>query len=159
MNRLPIRRILLVLGVAALLWNLSCKSDDIPVTPGGPFLYTEMMLTSTTTPTPRTSMTKGQQYTARFSVAYALDPAMVALMQKGSLALYADIYTDNTNGSFTVLATTAERKLTATDGVISDSMKFTVPNTALYVNVEAYLDTIPYTNPVYKLDSQYWNVK
>jgi hypothetical protein len=159
MNRSPIRRILLVLGVAAMMWNLSCTSDDIPVTPGGPFLFTEMMLTSGTTPTPRTSMTIGHQYTARFSVAYTLDPAMVALMQKGSLAVYADIYTDNTDSSFTVLASTTERKLTASSGVISDSLKFTVPTKAVYVNVEAYIDTVPFTNPVLKIDSQYWNVK
>jgi hypothetical protein len=159
MNRLFIRGILPALGIAALMGNLSCKSDDIPVTPGAPFLYTEMMLTSATTPVPQSTMTRGQLYRARFSVAYALDPALDALMQKGKLGLYADIYTDNTDSTFTVLATTPELKLTSTSGVVTDSLSFTVPAKALYVNVEAYLDTIPYTNPVIKLDSQYWNVK
>jgi hypothetical protein len=159
MNRLFIRGILPALGIAALMGNLSCKSDDIPVTPAGPFLYTEMMITSTTTPIPQSTMTRGQTYHTRFSVAYALDPALEALMQKGKLALYADVYTDNTDNSFTVLATTSEYKLTATNTIINDSLSFTVPANAVYVNVEAYLDTIPYTNPVIKLDSQYWNVK
>jgi hypothetical protein len=159
MNGLPIRGILLVLGIVAAAMNLSCTSDAIPVTPDGPFLYTEMMLTSATTPMQHSILTRGHQYTTRFSVAFNLDPAMGALMDKGKLAIYADIYTDNTDSSFTVLANSAEHKLTGLTGVIADSLTFTIPNNAAYVNVEAYMDTIPGTGFVYKLDSQWWNVQ
>jgi hypothetical protein len=159
MNRLPIRGILPALGIVALLMNLSCKSDDIPVTPDGPFLYTEMMLTSTTTPMQHSVMTRGHQYTARFAVAYNLDPAMGALMEKGKLALYADVYTDNTDSTYTVLVNSAEHKLTGLSGMVMDSLTFTIPTKAVYVNVEAYMDTIPGTGFVYKIDSQWWNVQ
>ena len=50
-----------------------CTKDDIPSTPGGPFLFSSILITKNTTPTIFTSLTAGQAVNFKVGVAYTLD--------------------------------------------------------------------------------------
>jgi hypothetical protein len=159
MSRSSSKVILLALGMVALLVNLSCTSDDIPVTPEGPFLYSQMLLTSMTTPTPYSTLTRGQQYTTRFSVAYTLNPSVSALLKNRTLALYTFAYSENTDTSYTYLSGLRVDTLSAVSAIIADSIVFTVPNNALYLTVLAGIDTLPLVGADYMYDYQEWYAK
>jgi hypothetical protein len=162
MNRISIRRILLVLGVAALLVNLSCTSDDIPVTPGPPFPFNDIKLTTATSPTPFDTLTRGQHYTAQFKVAYTLDPLNAALLQKNSLSVNARVFIQTTDLKFPYISNNRSTTLTSFSGVITDSVGFTVPNNADFVSIEAGIDTIPSAYPFIVVNTdweQFWYVK
>lgn len=152
-----------VLSVALLICGLiiigSCTKDDIPVTPGGPFLFTNVRIAKQLTPVPETPLRKVQNYTVRFVVDYTLAPKDEA--QKANRGIYADVYCSDSSGAFlSILATTpAASGLTASSGAVAESLTFSVPVRALTVTLEAYIDTIPTAGFVLTLDDKSWPVQ
>jgi len=153
----PARLLMLPMLAGAVVLHTSCTKDDIPSTPSPPFAFTDMVIGKTTTPTPGTAMTKTQNYTVRFQVAYTLNAASERF--RNSLNLFADAYTYNTDSTFTSIGNLQQSALPAAGGAIAESLSFTVPTNAEFVYIEAYIDTIPFSNPVLLIDTQFWTVQ
>jgi hypothetical protein len=155
--RYTVPPVLLVVGIALILGG--CKEDDIPATPDPPFLFTEMILSNGVTPDPSKTLAVGQNVTTSFQINYTLSPQDD--QGRSKLALFADVYSENATGIITSLTPFPGTPvaLTSSGGVVSKTLTFTVPTGARFVTVEAFLDTVPFSNPVLKLDSRTWTVQ
>lgn len=153
----PARLLLLFMLAGAAVLNTRCTKDDIPSTPSPPFVATDLLIGKTTSPTPRTALNKNQNYAVRFQVAYTLDAASDRF--RNSLNLFADAYTYNTDSTFTTIGNLQQSALPAAGGAVAESLSFTVPSNAEFVYIEAYIDTIPFSNPVLLIDTQFWTVQ
>ncbi|HUI66138.1 MAG TPA: hypothetical protein VL126_14940 [Bacteroidota bacterium] len=146
-----------VMFIGILLLAASCSKDTIPTTPSPPFLFTDLRLLRSTSPTPGTTLSKGQNVTVYLNSAYTLDPSSDA--QRANLAVLSDAFYLDATDTLRFLTLTQSPPLAATSGVIAETLKFTVPQAALSITVFSFVDTIPYVNPVISYDSQNWPVK
>lgn len=146
-----------VLLIGILLITASCSKDTIPTTPSPPFLFSDLRLLKTTTPAPGTTLSKGQNVTVYLHSAYTLEPGND--VQRANLAVIADAFYLDATDTLRFLTLTQGPPLGATSGVVAETLKFTVPQAALSVTVFAFVDTIPYANPVISYDSQEWPVQ
>jgi hypothetical protein len=121
----------------------SCSKDDIPTTPQSPFLFTGVEVSKFVSPSATKLLVRGTSYVARFDVAYTLAPADDA--QRSNLQVLAVVNSHNANGDFlAVIGSLAftPPPLTASSGVLSDSIGFTVPTSgASFISVGAEVVT------------------
>ena len=136
----------------------SCTKDDIPSTPGGPFLFTSVKIAKTLTPVPGNPLTRSAQYRVRFVVDYTLAPEDDR--QKANRGILADVYFQDTTGAVTLLSTmpTAALNLLPAAGAVAESLTFTVPANKGSITLEAYIDTLPSASFVLTLDDKSWPV-
>ena len=157
MPRSPVRLLVAALLTGCLIVLGSCTKNDIPSTPSSPFLFTSLKIAKTLTPVPRTAMAANQSYVVRFLVDYTLAPEDER--QKSARGIFADVYSKNAAGAVTVLVSLPSTGLTASSGVVAESLNFTVPAGAVTVTLEAYIDTIPAASFVLALDDKSWPVQ
>ena len=118
---------LIVIAGAALAAG-SCSKDDIPTTPPGPFLFTDVAVSKFVTPPTTSVLHPNTSYVVRFSVNYTLDPDTDA--HRSLYAVYADIAEFDAKDSLIQaigFIPSPPPALTAASGVISDSISFKVP--------------------------------
>ncbi len=159
MSRSHLRLLSVALLIGCVIIVGSCTKDDIPVTPAGPFLFTNLRIAKTLTPVPGNNLTRSTLYKVKFVVDYTLAPNDE--LQKANRGILADVYFQDTTGTVTVLSTmpTAMLTLLPTAGAIAESLTFTVPANKGSVTLEAYIDTIPSVSFVLTLDDKTWPVQ
>jgi len=143
----------------ALLLVGGCTEEDLPTTPPPPFLFTALTLSSDTQPRPGTVLTQGQAVQLRYGVSYTLDTVM--FRQHDQLAIFVNVFGLAPDSSTVNIGAFPDRQFTADlQGEFrGDSLSFTVPSGITQVWVEAFLDTIPFSNPVVALDRLIWPVR
>ena len=139
----------------------SCSKDDIPTNPPSPFLFTGVQVSKFVSPPATALLQKGKSYVAKFDVAYTLSPADDA--QRSTLAVIAVANSYDANGNFlAVIGSLAftPPPLTASSGVLSDSIGFVVPTSgAAFIAVGAGVVTRPGSLPTGGDIGPYWSVQ
>lgn len=145
------------LGIVVMF--TSCKNDDIPTTPAGPFLLTRMRISKDTTPTPGTTLNAGQTVGVHFTVDYTLSPEDDR--NKTNLALFINAFSRDQNNNYMEIGIFPDKQftLTAASGMVTDTLSVAIPATATSVTVEAFIDTLPFSNPVLTIDDKSWPAK
>jgi len=138
--------------------SLSCTDEDLPSTPEQPFLRTAVELTRGVQPLPETPIQAGQSVRIRYGIAYTLAPVEARMP---NLALYVSVYGLNQQDSLLVIGTLPNKEypLAAASGLTIDSLQITVPNQAVSVTLEAFIDTIAFSNPVLEISRTSWPVQ
>ena len=153
-------RFLTILAIAAVAAiGAGCSKDDLPGTPPPPFLFSSVRLQRDIVPLPGTYLQRGKNTTVRFNVAYTLAPQIATT--RSNIRLFLNFYGEDSVGTILGIGAFPDRVYTLDqDGSnVADSMNFTVPANAAFVDVEAFLDTLPFANPIITIDSQYWPVR
>ena len=153
-------RFLTILAIAAVAAiGAGCSKDDLPATPPPPFLFSDVRLQKDIVPLPGTFLQHGKNTTVRFNVAYTLAPEIAK--NRSNLRLFLNLYGEDSVGTILAIGAFPDRVYTLDqDGSnVSDSINFTVPANAAFVDVEAFLDTLPFANPIITIDSKYWPVR
>jgi hypothetical protein len=152
-------RLIAVCSVLAVLLAAGCAKDDIPTTPGGPFLLTRVSIERDVLPVPETTIAKNQSVTARYGIAFTLSPDDEK--NRANLRLFVGVYGISANDTLVSIGTFPGRTLTLAAGTntIRDSLTFTVPAAAATVSIEAFLDSTTFLNPVMSIDRRTWNVQ
>jgi hypothetical protein len=156
-HRQLLRRTAILL--ATLLLAGGCSEEDLPSSPPPPFLFTSLSLSSDTQPRPGTFLAQGEAVRLRYGVSYTLDPSMD--QQRNQLALYVNVFGVAADSSTVNIGAFPDREYRpdVPGEFRSDTLDFTVPNGVTQVWVEAFLDTLPFSNPVLALDRLIWPVR
>ena len=143
----------------ALLLAAGCTEEDLPTSQTPPFLFTALTLSSDTQPRPGTALTQGQAVQLRYGVSYTLDATMYR--QHDQLAIFVNVFGVAADSSTVNIGAFPDRQfsLDLQGEFRGDSLSFTVPSGITQVWVEAFLDTIPFSNPVVALDRLIWPVR
>jgi len=147
-----------ILLMFAALLLAECSSDSIPSSPSGPFLFTQLKIGKDAVPAPGTFLTRGQNVVLHLNVSYTLTPEETAF--RDSLALYIQAFgRDSTHALISVGSPRDSILLgSATKNILPDSLSISVPQNVVLVTVEAFIDSIPFTNPVAAIDTLAWPV-
>jgi len=153
-----ILRALPFLFVAAGLF-VGCEEEDNPATPPPPYLFSNIALSKYTTPRPFTFLSTGQNVLLRYGVSHTLNDGDNA--QQSNMAVFVNIFGRDAAGNVVSIGAAPDRMITPLEvsSVAQDSIPFVVPQGVVGVYVEAFLDTLPFANPVVALDSQIWPVR
>lgn len=145
--------------VAALVVASGCSDEELPSSPPPPFLFTSLALSSDALPRPGTPLQVGQEVRLQYGVAFTLDPAMFE--QRTQLAVFVNVFGVDANDNSVNIGDFPDRQFTPElQGANQlDTIAFTVPAGITQVWVEAFLDTIPFSNPVVALDRLIWPVQ
>jgi hypothetical protein len=156
-----IHRILRVLPllVAAAGLLVGCEEEDNPATPAPPFLFSNIALSKESMPRPGTPLSVGQNVLLRYKVSHTLNNGDNA--QQSDMAVFVNIFGRDPAGNVVSIGGAPDRTISplAVSNVLQDSIPFIVPAGLAGVFVEAFLDTLPFANPVVALDSQSWPVR
>lgn len=138
--------------------SFRCTDEDLPSTPEQPFLRTAVEFTRGVQPVPETPMQVGQSVRIRYGIAYTLAPAEV---RTPNLALYVSVYGLTQQDSLLVIGTLPNKEypLAGAAGITLDSLQITVPDQAVSVTLEAFIDTIAFSNPVLEISRTSWPVQ
>jgi hypothetical protein len=154
-------RILCALPVlfAAAGLLVGCEEEDNPATPAPPFLFSNLTLSKETLPRPGTFLSVGQNVLLRYKVSHTLNSGDNA--QQSNMAVFVNIFGRDAVGNVISIGGAPDRTVTPLEvsNVVQDSIPFVVPAGVAGVFVEAFLDTLPFANPVVALDSQSWPVR
>ncbi len=152
-----LRTLLLLLAAAGLL--VGCEEEDNPATPPPPFLFSNITLSKETIPRPTTFLSAGQNALLRYKVSYTLNDGDNA--QQSNMAVFVNLFGRDAAGNIVSIGGAPDRTITPLNvsDVLRDSIAFFVPQGVTGVFVEAFLDTLPFANPVVALDSQNWPVR
>jgi hypothetical protein len=154
------RRLLSISSVFlfALLFS-ECSSDSIPSTPPEPYLFDTILFGNGITPAPGTALSRGQNITLHLNIAYTLAPQLSSIRNR--LAMYVQAFgRDSTNAAFGIGARRDSFLLASSSGsVVADSLSINIPQSIVSVKVQAFIDSIPFRNPVLLIDSTSWTVQ
>jgi hypothetical protein len=152
-------RLVMIAGTA--LAAGSCSKDDIPTNPPSPFLFTSVQVSKFVSPPATALLQKGTSYVAKFDVAYTLSPADDA--QRNTLAVIAVANSYDSTGTWVKVIDSLAfipPPLTASSGVLSDSIRFTVPASgSSFIAVGAGVVTRPGSLPTGGDIGPFWSVK
>jgi hypothetical protein len=142
---------------AAIGWG-SCSNDSLPTSPSGPFLFSSIEFGKGMSPTPQTPLAHAQKVNLHYTIAYTLDPGNAKI--RDSLRLFVNVYADLNDTTIVGIGAFPDRSLTlpANSGILTDSIPFIVPANVTYVDVEAFMDTLPLNNDIINYTSHYWPV-
>jgi hypothetical protein len=147
--------------LAFLALGAGCTKDDIPSSPSPPFLFTSMIIGKTTTPAPGTTLHPGQTITVQCEVDYTLAPVDEATRARLGFGLLSGVLSSKdsvTADTVLVGAPAAPPVLSTSAGTIPQTMTFKVPTGSKRIFVVAFIDTLPSTGTVLRIDSQSWPV-
>ncbi len=146
--------------LSALLFS-ECKSDSIPSTLSEPYLFDAILFGNGTLPPPGATLLHGPNAVLHLNVAYTLSPGLSA--NRNNLALYLQAFgRDSANTAWQVRSGVQRDSFflaQASAGVIRDSLTISIPSYIRSVKVQAFIDSIPFRNPVVLIDSASWPVQ
>ncbi|MCK5571288.1 MAG: hypothetical protein KAJ12_00945 [Bacteroidetes bacterium] len=153
------KKIPLALLVGALTLLVSCEDESVPTSPPPPFLFTDLLLSKETSPTPSTPLSEGQDVLLLYKASYTLNPGDNA--QQANLALFVNVFGQAPDGSIVGIGQFPNHMFSplVVSDIVRDSIPFVVPQGVSTVFVQAFLDTLPFANPVIALDNQSWPVR
>ena len=145
--------------MATLAAASGCSDEELPSSPPPPFLFTSLALSSDAQPRPGTPLRAGQEVRLQYGVAFTLDPA--TFEQRAQLAVFVNVFGVDADDNSVNIGDFPDRQFTPElQGANQlDTIAFTVPTGITQVWVEAFLDTIPFSNPVVALDRLIWPVQ
>jgi len=145
--------------LATLLGAPGCSEEDLPASPPPPFLFTSLSLSSDTQPRPGTPLAQGEAVRLRYAVSYTLDAPTHE--QRAQLAIFVNVFGLTAQNSSVNIGAFPDREYRPElqGENRADTLSFTVPTGITQVWVEAFLDTIPFSNPVVALDRLIWPVR
>jgi hypothetical protein len=147
----------LLVGALALL--VSCEDESVPTSPPPPFLFSDVLLSKETSPTPSTPLSEGQNVLLLYKTSYTLNPGDSE--QQTDLALFVNVFGQASDGSIVGIGLFPNREVSPLElsDIVRDSIQFVVPQGVSTVFMQAFLDTLPFANPVIALDQQSWPVR
>lgn len=145
--------------LAGALMLAGCEDDAIPTFAPPPYLFSNISITKACDPAPGSAVRPGSTVNLRFSVAYTLDPD--DLQNRANLGMYINLFARTATDSIVSIGGFPDKILPLSEqgGVLRDSLQFTLPPGIARLTMEAFLDSLPFANPVISLDSQNWPVR
>ena len=145
--------------LVGMLLLAGCEDDAIPTFAPPPYLFSNISITKECNPVPGSALRPGSTVNLRFSVAYTLDPN--DFQNRAGLGMFINLFGRTPTDSLVSIGGFPDKilQLSEQGGVLRDSLQFTLPPGIARLTMEAFLDSLPFANPVISIDSQIWPVQ